>query len=95
MFSMFKAMDKQPVILDVLRSLVCLLRKGPRSNFEIGGPWPNIGGGGTIHFLLLTLYNFKNIRGEGGMGPLAPLLRGPCESLRLILDSLLGPEGAE
>ena len=37
MFSMFKAVDKQPVILDVLRFLVCLLRQGPRSNFEIGG----------------------------------------------------------
>ena len=37
------------------------------------------GGGGTTHLFLLTLYNFKNIGGEGGASaPPAPLLRGPC-----------------
>ena len=40
--------------------------QGPRSNFEIGG-----GGGGTIHFFLLTLYNFKNIW-RGACAPLPP-----------------------
>ena len=39
-------------------------------------------GGGTRHFFLLTLYNFKNIggggRGAGARAPPAPLLRGPC-----------------
>ena len=39
-----------------------------------------LGGGGTKHFFLLILYNFKNI-GGGGWGeeraPPAPLLRGP------------------
>ena len=34
------------------------------------------GGGGTIHFFLLTLYNFKNI--GRARAPPAPLLRGPC-----------------
>ena len=33
------------------------------------------GGGGTRHFSLLTLYNFKNIRGHVPSRP--PLLRGP------------------
>ena len=35
-------------------------------------------GGGTQHFFLLNLYNFKNI-GGGGMCPPAPLLCGPCQ----------------
>ena len=40
-------------------------------------------GGGTKHFFLLILYNFKNIGGGGARAPPAPpasLLRGPCES---------------
>ena len=51
--------------------------QGPRSNFEIAGGeggmteyWE-----GTINFLLLTLYNFKNIGGH--VPPLPNLLRGP------------------
>ena len=35
-----------------------------------------LGGGGTIHFFLLTLYNFKNI--GGAHAPLPPLRRSPC-----------------
>ena len=48
-------------------------RQGRRSNFEIGGAplvtqyW---GEGGTRHFFLLILYNFKNI--EGGHVPPPP-----------------------
>ena len=34
--------------------------------------------GGTIHFFLLTLYNFKNIGGARAPSPPPPLLRGPC-----------------
>ena len=47
--------------------------QGTRSNFEIGGghDWILGGGGGTIHFFLLTLYNFKNIGGGGGSTPLS------------------------
>ena len=30
------------------------------------------GGGGKIHFFLLTLYNFKNIGGEGTCPPCPP-----------------------
>ena len=47
--------------------------QGPRSNFEIGGGGKgstntdSILGGGTKHFFLLILYNFKNI--GGGMPP--------------------------
>ena len=44
-----------------------LYNQGPRSIFEIGGGGegaplvPHYWGRGTRHFLLLTLYNFKNI----------------------------------
>ena len=37
--------------------------------------------GGTKHFFLLTLYNFKNIWGGGSCPPPPLLLRGPCVPL--------------
>ena len=59
--------------------------QGPRSNFEIGRGgtisaqkyWGGGGGGVKTLFLILNLYNFKNIGGGGGTCPPAPLLRGP------------------
>ena len=42
--------------------------------------------GGTRHFFLLILYNFKNI-GGGARAPPAPLLRGLCSFLRIKLNS--------
>ena len=47
--------------------------QGPQSNFEIGGgggaPLVTRYWGGTRHFFLLTLYNFKNIGGHVPPGP--------------------------
>ena len=37
--------------------------------------------GGTRHFFLLTLYNFKKIGGGGGIG----LLRGPCLCILMFI----------
>ena len=51
--------------------------QGPQSNFEIGGGGGEVGTvcdsilgrRGTKHFLVLTLYNFKNIGGHVPPGP--------------------------
>ena len=54
------------------------LWQGPRSNFEIGrAPLVTQCWGGTRHFFLLILYNFKNIGGggEGHMPPCPPTPR--------------------
>ena len=72
------------VHVEFVVSLNQSLTQGPRSNFEIGEGGGHdwiLGGGGKIHFFLLTLYNFKNIGGEGTCPPCPPpppLLRGPC-----------------
>ena len=54
-------------------TVIKYLCQGPRSNFEIGGGGGTISdlifGGGTKHFFLLILYNFKHIGGGGGTCP--------------------------
>ena len=45
------------------------------ATLRFGGWVMTIYWGGTIHFFLLTLFNFKNIGGH--VPPPAPLLRGP------------------
>ena len=58
--------------------------QGPRSNFETGGTVSDStlrggGGGGTRQFLLLTLYNYKNIGwGWGGRAPPPPCSAVPA-----------------
>ena len=52
---------------------------GTASNFETGGGMTEYWGC-TIHFFLLTLFNFKNIGGGGGVCSPVPLLRGLCEA---------------
>ena len=54
--------------------------RGATLRFFLGGGGraplvPQYWGGGTRHFFLLTLYNFKNIGGH--VSPPAPLLHGP------------------
>ena len=50
-------------MIEVPDYLIASAMQGPRSNFEIGG--------GTEHFFLLILYNFKNI-GVGHVPPPLP-----------------------
>ena len=77
------------------------ITQGPRNNFEIG--WGGGGGGGgplvtqywggTKHFYLLILYNFKNIGGHVPPVPTpSPLYSAVPETIRIctpILDYVL------
>ena len=75
--------------------------QGPRSNFEIGGAplvtryWGG-GVGGTKHFFLLILYNFRNIGGGGARAPPPPptprSLMWPYDKSAIIIEFHLKPQ---
>ena len=76
--------------------LLPLLLQGPRSDFEIGmgggggAPLvPQYWGGGTRHFFLLTLFNFKNIGGGGTCPPATSTPRSPSWPISLHCSRVL------
>ena len=48
------------------------------------------GGGGTKHFFLLILYNFKNIWGGGGMYSAVPVLISVLSSVEKSFENQVG-----
>ena len=70
MHGFYRAIERQVCLVLYLKMLVGP-SQGPRSNFEIGGDMTEYWGG-TIHFFLLTLYNFKNIGGGARAPPPLP-----------------------